>query len=81
VSILITRLLERPALIVSRPRKIYDREIVAETVAAAFTDHHAVTLKLEGDVRILRQGRGIRKLNVAILNEADCKVNLSHEWE
>lgn len=58
-----------------------DLEIAAETVAAAFTDNHAVTLKLDNDVPILRRGRVIWKLNTALLNDADFKVNLSHEWE
>jgi hypothetical protein len=31
---------------------LFEKEIAAETVAAVFTDHHAVTLKLDVDVTI-----------------------------
>jgi exonuclease III len=47
-----------------------DRKIIAETVAAAFTDHHAVMLKLTIDIPILRRGRGRWKMNNALLEDA-----------
>jgi hypothetical protein len=62
-------------------KELFDRKIAEETVAAAFTDHHAVKLRLALDIPILRRGRGIWKLNTSLLEDAECKAKLRQQWE
>jgi hypothetical protein len=50
-------------------QKMIDRKIGVETVAATFTDHLAVVLRLTVDIPILRRGRGIWKMNAAFVEE------------
>jgi len=51
-----------------------------ETVAAAFTDHLAVVLRLTLDAPILRRGRGTWKLNSAPITENHIMEDLRQKW-
>jgi exonuclease III len=55
-------------------------EIGVETVAAAFTDHLPVILRLSVDVPIERRGRGLWKLNASLLEEAAFSENIHQQW-
>jgi hypothetical protein len=43
--------------------------LAAETVAAAFTHHHAVTLRLEVVMPVIDRGREMWKLNTSKLDD------------
>jgi hypothetical protein len=58
-----------------------DRKIGVETVAAAFTDHLAVVLRLRVDIPILRKGRRLWKMNTPFIEENRCKENLRQQWD
>jgi hypothetical protein len=64
-----------------RYTNLLEKKIAAGTVVAAFTDHHAVTLKLDVDVSYSRRGKGIWKLNIDLINDPVCTAHLTHEWE
>ena len=57
-------------------KNLFERKIAAKTVVAAFTDHHAVTLRLALDIPIIRRGRGLWKMNSSLLGDGDCKEKL-----
>ena len=46
---------------------LYDNKIAATIVAAAFTDHFAITLRIKLHVPRIRMGRGFWKLNITLL--------------
>jgi hypothetical protein len=52
---------------------LFARKVGAEVVAAAFTDHLPMGLGLTVDVPIPRSGRGIWKMNAALVREDGCK--------
>ena len=58
-----------------------NRKIGVEIVAAAFTDHLAVVLRLTVDIHILQRGRGIWKMNAAFIEENRCKEKLLEKWD
>ena len=62
-------------------KELCERKTAVETVAAAFTDHHAVMLRLTVHIPILRRGRGMWKVNTALVDDAECKAKLCHQWE
>jgi hypothetical protein len=70
----------------SRTDRIYttrntsEKKIGVETVAAVFTDHLAVVLRLSVDVPILRRGKGFWKMNTSILSEEAFKERLRQKW-
>jgi len=51
-----------------------------ETVAAAFTDHLAVILRITLDIRNICRGRGYWKMNVSLLNEPTFRQSMQEEW-
>jgi len=50
-------------------KELSEKKIGVETVAAAFTDHLSVVMRLSVDVPIVRRGKGFRKMNTSILSE------------
>jgi len=58
---------------------LYEKKLAAETVVAAFTDHHAVILKLGVDVAHSWRGKGLWKLHADLIHEPACAANLSRE--
>jgi hypothetical protein len=59
---------------------LFHENITAEIVMAAFTDHHAVALKLEADVPTFRRGRGMWKMNTSLLTDAARKARFDQQW-
>jgi hypothetical protein len=51
-----------------------------ETVAAAFTDHLSVVMRLSVDILIVRRGKGLWQTNASILSEEDFKRRLQQKW-
>jgi len=62
-------------------KELFSRKIAAETVVAAFTDHHTVTLRMAVDVPIIHTDRGMRKLNASLLHNAEWKAKLGQHWQ
>jgi len=54
-------------------KEMSDKKIGVETVAAAFTDHLSVVMRISVDVLIVRRGKGFWKINTSILSEEDLK--------
>ena len=50
-------------------RELLAKKIDIEIVAAAFTDHHAVMLRIAVYTPILRMGRGRWKMNTAMFRD------------
>jgi len=71
---------------VSRSDRIYttkemsDKKISAGTVAAAFTDHLSVAMRLSVNVLIVRRGKRFWKMNTSILSEEVFKKSLQQTW-
>ena len=69
-------------------KKLSDKKIAVETVAAAFTDHLSVVMRFSVDVPIMRRGKGFWKMNTSILSEEAFKESLlqklavwrKHRW-
>ena len=61
-------------------RNMSDKKIGVNTVAAAFTDHLTVVLRLSIDVPIVRRGKGFWKMNTSILSEEAFKEELRQKW-
>jgi len=65
----------------SRINWIYTtKKICVETVAAAFTDHLSVVMRLSVDVPIVRRGKGFWKMNTVILSEEAFSERLRQKW-
>ena len=58
----------------------HNRKIATEIVATAFTDHCAVTLRLNLDIPIFRRGRGMWKLTTSLLYAKGSKQKLETRW-
>lgn len=52
-----------------------------EVVAAAFTYHLAGCIRLTVDLPILRMGRGMWKMGIAVLTENNCTEKMQTLWE
>ena len=61
-------------------KKLSDKKIAVETVAAAFTDHLSVVMRFSVDVPIMRRGKGFWKMNTSILSEEAFKESLLQKW-
>jgi len=61
-------------------KELSDKKIGVETVAAAFTDHLLVVMRLSLDVLIVRRGKVFWKMNTSILSEEAVKDRLRHKW-
>ena len=61
-------------------KNLFDKKIAAD-IGAAFTDHHAVTLRLVLDIPILHRGSGLWNMNNSLLGDVDRKAKLRHNWE
>ena len=57
-------------------QELLAKKIGIEIVAAAFTDHHAVKLRIVVDTPILRMGRGHWKINTAMFPDVSGQVKL-----
>jgi hypothetical protein len=51
-----------------------------EILPAAFTDHHAVALRLAIDTHVVRGGRGRRKMVPKLIQDDRIKVKVRHNW-
>jgi len=57
------------------------RQQFAETVATAFTDHFAVTLRLTMDVPCSPRGKGYWRINVSFLSDPSFLQTTKENWE
>ena len=55
-------------------------KLVIEIIAAAFTDHHALLLRLVVDTPVLRMGRGRWKMNTAMFGDKRIQESLKTKW-
>jgi hypothetical protein len=62
-------------------RNFLHRKLEMQDIAAAFTDHFAVCLRLTLDIPIMQKGWELWKLGDTILNVTDCKDKLRAQWE
>ena len=60
---------------------LYEKKVAAETVVAAFTDHHSVILNLDVDASHLRRGKGLWKLHADLIHDPACAATLPREWK
>jgi hypothetical protein len=60
-------------------KELTANKVGVETVAAAFTDHLAVILRLSVDVPMMRWGRGLWKPNASLLDTFREKIR--QQWE
>jgi hypothetical protein len=59
---------------------LYCTKIGIETVAAGFTDHFAVVLRLALGAPHLVRGRGLWKMNVSLLQDAEFSATVGRVW-
>jgi hypothetical protein len=52
-----------------------------ETLPAAFTDHHAIILRMEINNPTMPRGRGFWKMNTTLLRETNFQQILKGKWE
>ena len=50
-------------------RELLERKLGVDAIAAPFTDHLAVCLRLSIDLPIMRRGRGLWKMDSAVITE------------
>jgi len=62
-------------------RDLRRRQQVAETVAAAFTDHFAVILRLTVDVACSLRAKGYWQMNVSFLSDPSFLQTRKENWE
>ena len=60
-------------------KELSTRKIMVETMAAAFTDHLTVILRMSVEVPIVRRGMGFWKMNISILDEEVFKEKLHQQ--
>ena len=56
------------------------KKLGIEIIAVAFTDYHAIILRLEVDTPILRMGRGLRKMNTAMFRDKRVQNSMRIKW-
>jgi hypothetical protein len=61
--------------------QLYRQNQGTETVAAAFTDHMAVVVRLGSDILFQGRGRGYWRLNVSLLRDAQIQTALASKWK
>jgi endonuclease/exonuclease/phosphatase family metal-dependent hydrolase len=61
-------------------KELSANKIGVETVAAVFTDHLAVILRLSVNVPMVRRGRGLWKLNATLLEEEAFREKIHQQW-
>ena len=61
-------------------KELSDKKINVETLAAAFTDHLSVVMRLSVDVPVVRRGKGFWKTNTSILRNEAFKERLLQKW-
>jgi len=61
-------------------RELLAKKIGIEILAAAFTDHHAVMLRIAVDTPILRMGTG-RKMNTVMFRDISGQVKLRKKMD
>ena len=60
-------------------KELSTKTLGVETVAAAFTDHLAVILRLSVEVPIIRRGKGLWKMNTGMFDEETVKEKLQQQ--
>ena len=55
-------------------------ELGVEAIVAPFTDHLAVCLRISIELQIMRRGRGLWKIDNAIITEKTCTQKLRTLW-
>ena len=53
---------------------------VQETVAAAFTDHHAVILRTAISARLILRGRGYWRMNIDFMSDKNFQTIIQKQW-
>jgi len=61
-------------------KELSDKKIGVVTVAAAFTDHPSVVMRLSVDVPIVQWGEGFWKMNTSIVSEETFIERLRQKW-
>jgi exonuclease III len=61
-------------------QELLEKKLGIEIIAAAFTDHHSVLLRLAVDTPILRMGRGRWKMNTAIFRDKRTQESMKTKW-
>ena len=61
-------------------RELLERKLGVEAVVAPFTDHLAVCLRISIDLPIMWRGRGLWKINSAVITENVCTEKLRTLW-
>ena len=61
--------------------QLYRQKQGVETVAAAFTDHMAVVVRLGSETLFQKRGRGYWKLNVSLLRDEQILTVLTSKWK
>ena len=61
-------------------QELLEKKLGIEIVAAAFTDHHAVLLRLAVDMPIPRMGRGRWKMNNAMFRGKRIEESINTKW-
>jgi len=61
-------------------QELLEKKLANEIIAAAFTDHHAVLLRLAVDTPILRMGRGRWKMNTAVFRDKRIQESMRTKW-
>jgi hypothetical protein len=61
-------------------RNIISKKLGVETVAAAFTDHHAVILRIAISEPLTLRGRGYWRMNVTIMSDKNFQTIIQKQW-
>jgi len=61
-------------------REQLERKLFVEVIVAPFTDHLAVRLGISIDLPIIRRGRGLWKMDSAVIIENACTEKLRTVW-
>ena len=61
-------------------QELLEKKLGIETIAAAFTDHHALMLRLAVDTPVLRMGRGRWKMNTAMFRDKRIQESMKTKW-
>jgi len=61
-------------------QELLERKLSVEAIVAPFTDHLAVYLRISIDLPIMRRGRGLWKMESAVITENACTEKLRTLW-
>jgi hypothetical protein len=57
-----------------------DPKVGVETTFTAFTDHLAICQPVNLEARLLQRGRGLRKMNMELLEDSNISSRDQQEW-